>query len=194
MCKEGWGGEMSFLRDKKKLWMTWKWNSGEWSERWREEGSGEIKKAWLGGCEGWTVWMRGKTDLIFLGLVRGGHVSQILDHLLGVLCLTSSRLSSVRRDTESKRTQRRRRFILTSPWCLCAVWNSRAKNGLVFTICRKRNANVYCTTFCRTSTLHARPTLSPQCIQQEVHCPQTGNLYPASCDWKEVLLGGWLTN
>lgn len=34
------------------------------------------------------------TYLIFLGLVRGGHMSQILDDLLGVLGLTGTRLSS----------------------------------------------------------------------------------------------------
>lgn len=46
---------------------------------------------------------RGRTDLIFFGLVRGGYVSQILDDLLGVLCLPSTRLSSV---TESQRVER----------------------------------------------------------------------------------------
>ena len=34
-----------------------------------------------------------RTDLISFGLVRGGHMSQILDHFLGVLCFTSTRLS-----------------------------------------------------------------------------------------------------
>lgn len=50
------------------------------------------------GC----VWIRSRTDLISLGLVRRGHMSQILDHLLGVLCLTSTRLSSVRHRKSSE--------------------------------------------------------------------------------------------
>lgn len=40
--------------------------------------------------------------LVFLGLVRRGDVSQVLDDLLGVLCLTSTGLSSVTQ-TESQR-------------------------------------------------------------------------------------------
>lgn len=63
----------------------------------------DVKEQWEEGVKMSCVWMRSRTDLISLGLVRRGHVSQILDHLLGVLCLTSTRLSSVRqRNTESK--------------------------------------------------------------------------------------------
>lgn len=51
----------------------------------------DVKEQWEEGLK-----MRCRTDLISLGLVRGGHVSQILDHLLGVLRLTSARLSSMR--------------------------------------------------------------------------------------------------
>lgn len=66
--------------------------------------------------------MRGRTDLIFLGLVRGGHVSQILDHLLGVLCLTSSRLSSVRRDTESKKdSEEEKIYFNVSVMFMCSL-------------------------------------------------------------------------
>lgn len=54
------------------------------------------------------MWTGGRTDLVFLGLVRGGHVSQILDNLLGVLCLTRTRLSSVRQ-TERVEGFRKRR-------------------------------------------------------------------------------------
>lgn len=117
-----------------------------------------------GRFEGWTVWTRGRTDLIFLGLVRGGHVSQILDHLLGVLRLTRTRLSSTRqkkntvegfREGWSKKHKRvtvkswyktiKIMLIQHQKYCysnmLCGVYvdicNSRAKNGLVFTICRK---------------------------------------------------------
>lgn len=45
------------------------------------------------GVEHWKMCcalMRGRTYLISFGLVRGGHMSQILDHLLGVLCFTST--------------------------------------------------------------------------------------------------------
>lgn len=54
-----------------------------------------------------------RTDLIFLGLVRGGHVSQILDDLLGVLCLSGTRLSSVR-DTNGKLNQPQHREKVNS--------------------------------------------------------------------------------
>lgn len=56
----------------------------------------DVKEQWEEGLKISCVWMRCRTDLISLGLVRGGHVSQILDHLLGVLRLTSARLSSMR--------------------------------------------------------------------------------------------------
>lgn len=51
----------------------------------------DVKEQWEEGLN-----LSCRTDLISLGLVRGGHVSQILDHLLGVLRLTSTRLSSMR--------------------------------------------------------------------------------------------------
>lgn len=35
-----------------------------------------------------------RTNLVFLGLVRRGHVSQILNDLLGVFCLSSTRFAS----------------------------------------------------------------------------------------------------
>lgn len=65
-----------------------------------------------GRLEGWTVWMRGRTDLIFLGLVRGGHVSQILDHLLGVLCLTSTRFSSTRQREKNAKSKDSEKDVL----------------------------------------------------------------------------------
>lgn len=47
--------------------------------------------------------MRGNTNLVFFSLVRGGHMSQILDHLLGVLCLTRTRFSSMRQTERNYR-------------------------------------------------------------------------------------------
>ena len=37
-------------------------------------------------------WLGDSTDLVFLGLVGGGHMGQVLDHLLCVLSLPCSRL------------------------------------------------------------------------------------------------------
>ena len=42
----------------------------------------------------------GRAHLVFLGLVGGRYVSQILDHLLGVFSFTGTRLSSVEGEGE----------------------------------------------------------------------------------------------
>lgn len=55
---------------------------------------GERKNTLLYTTSAWTkaLWSSG-TNLVFLGLVRRGHVSQILDDLLGVFCLSGSRFA-----------------------------------------------------------------------------------------------------
>lgn len=72
------------------------------------------------------------------------------------------------------------------------IYNLRAQDGLVFTICTKKIWIEYVPTeqqFCIykmniSYRYSARRFLS---IQQEVHWPQRGNEYPASCDSEDVL-------
>lgn len=126
--------------------------------------------------------MRGRTDLIPFGLVRRRHVSQILDHLLGVLRLTSTRLSSVRA-TSDQIIKIIHELLLHH---IMLEQNSRAKNGLVFTICKR---DQFWLKALRTTLLEIldKHILSRQCKQEE-QWPQTGNQYPASCVCTEVLL------
>ena len=49
-----------------------------------------------------------RAHLVFLGLVGGGYVSQILDHLLGVFSFTCTRLSSVEGERQRKTQYRER--------------------------------------------------------------------------------------
>lgn len=77
------------------------------------------------------MWCR--TDLISLGLVGRGHMSQILDDLLGVLCLTSTRLTSMKDECQLKLVNQNKSCYVKL-LCYC---NSRAKNRLVFPICIK---------------------------------------------------------
>lgn len=102
----------------------------------------------------------GRPDLVFLGLVGRGHVCQVLDDLLGVLSLPSTRLSS---GEERRRGMRRRggteqsqmdadQFTelncdISSSRCEeghtpCSIvfgaCDSRAKDGLVFTVCGRK--------------------------------------------------------